>query len=53
MNILAYLLYYLIGNRSKVNLRKEKMTNLEINVKILLDEIEEFSNSMNNEITQE
>ena len=53
MNILAYLLYYLIGNRSKVNLRKEKMTNLEINVKRLLDEIEEFSNSINHEITQE
>ena len=53
MNILAYLLYYLIGNKSKVNLRKEKMTNLEINVKRLLDEIEEFSNSMNHEITQE
>jgi len=51
MNILTYLIYYLIGNQSKVNLRKEKMDNLEKNAIKIIDEIEKFAYSLNHEIT--
>ena len=53
MNFLVYLIYYLLGNKSKANFRKEKMKNLEENAISIIEEIKKFALSLNHEITME